>query len=141
MIKLTHSVLEATTFLAFQQTDDSNSNCKFTLSSLDGRNSRQQACSMSPSSSRFQYFPSLATPTYNYFPTPSIDTFQILYHGVKTSQIGSNTFQHLEPTLSPKYIIYHSTKTFQISTNTFQLTTYQNFLTFMRVFILKLVQN
>ena len=32
------------------------------------KNSRLQACCLSPSRSQFQYFPSHVTPTYNYFP-------------------------------------------------------------------------
>ena len=49
---------------------------------------------------RFHYFPSHVTPTYHYFPTPSTKTFQVIYHGTKTFQIGSITFQIAVPILS-----------------------------------------
>ena len=103
---------------------------------------------------RFQYFPSHVTPTHKYFPTHSTSTFQVLYHGTKTFQIGSITFQlavpklsnsqyqhfpsnisryqnspdrfHHFPTRSTKtfQVMHHGTKTFQIGSITFHFPTH-----------------
>ena len=58
------------------------------------------------SNSEYQNFPDYISwyqnfpHRFQYFPTPRTNTFQVVYHGTKTFQIGSNTFQLTVPKLS-----------------------------------------
>lgn len=84
------------------------------------RKKKRVAC---PSRSRYQYFPSHVTPTYNYFQMIVVPTL-FVYHGTKTFQIGFNTFQLLVPKLS-RSVPLHSNSQYQNFPS--RISRYQNF--------------
>ena len=82
------------------------------------RNGWLQACCQSPSRSRFQYFPSNVTPTFNYFQMIVVSTLSRSYITISWYQNFPDRFQYF-PT--------HSTKTFQLSVPKLSNSQYQNF--------------